>query len=79
MLQREYPTGRLGVGGSNPLAPTIKLFDLQGFFSSAPAIVPRQMRTNRRRFARFGAKTPEIVPNSVLGPFATEVLNVCTP
>ena len=48
MTGREHVTGRLGVGGSNPLAPTIKIKDLTTLCASD---LPLIRSTSRSREA----------------------------
>ncbi|MDR6303982.1 hypothetical protein GGQ85_001681 [Nitrobacter vulgaris] len=62
-------TGRLGVGGSNPLAPTNKPLINKAFFTEGQQSLKREIGTERRQIESFGSKSPEIVPNSVLHPF----------
>jgi hypothetical protein len=56
MIHTEYLPGRLGVGGSNPLAPTNNTLKSIGFFISRRLGGGAEMRTYRRRYAGFGAK-----------------------
>jgi hypothetical protein len=58
MSNCEYRTGRLGVGGSNPLAPTTKALQLQGFLLF-------RLSVRRCKMAQIGAlnsESPRKVP-----------------
>ena len=69
-------SGGQGVGGSNPLAPTINTIENKDVFQASHPVAPVQMRTNRRRNAAFGTKSPEIVPKSVPHAFANELREI---
>jgi hypothetical protein len=65
-----FKTGRLGVGGSNPLAPTISPQQNQQFTAPIVSIAGSDSRTKGRQSAGLGAGSPEIVPNSILGTYS---------
>jgi hypothetical protein len=67
-----FMTGRLGVGGSNPLAPTKISLIKKGFLNIGRLDGDPEMRTYRRRYAGSRAKSPEIVPKYVLRMFASD-------
>jgi hypothetical protein len=63
-------TGRLGVGGSNPLAPTNSPEQNQYLPRHRSNSLKKRIGTDGRQSAQFGAQSPEISPNSVRGSFS---------
>jgi len=59
-------SGRLGVGGSNPLAPTKLPLQNKGFADVVRDHWNHEKRTYRLRYVETGANSPEIIPKCVL-------------
>jgi hypothetical protein len=76
MLNEVELSGGQGVGGSNPLAPTNNSIENKDVFQALKSVAPVQMRTNWRRNAAIGTKSPEIVPKSVRQTFANELREI---
>jgi hypothetical protein len=66
VVHHQKQSGRLGVGGSNPLAPTNLPQQNNGFSRTAADLLKQQIGTNGLQSAPLGAKSPEIVPKPVL-------------